>query len=72
MFFISLSPHASTLSKPEYRYDQQLVELRYVGGLNEDEVAEVIKVSPRTVRSDWSLARAWLYRELSSGVGDDA
>jgi RNA polymerase sigma factor (TIGR02999 family) len=50
----------------------QVVELRYFGGLTEDEVAEVLKVSPRTVRSDWSLARAWLYRELSGGVGDDA
>ncbi len=50
----------------------QVVELRYFGGLNEEEVAEVLKVSPRTVRHDWSLARAWLYRELSLGGGDDA
>jgi RNA polymerase sigma factor (TIGR02999 family) len=50
----------------------QVVELRYFGGLNEDEVAEVLKVSPRTVRHDWNLARAWLYRELSLGGGDDA
>ena len=50
----------------------QVVELRYFGGLNEEEQAEVLKVSPRTVRSDWSLARAWLYRELSSGGDDDA
>lgn len=46
----------------------QVVELRYFGGLSEDEVAEVLKVSPRTVRSDWSLARSWLYRELGRGV----
>ena len=50
----------------------QVVELRYFGGLTEEEVAEVLEVSPRTVRSDWSLARAWLYRELNSGVDDDA
>jgi RNA polymerase sigma factor (TIGR02999 family) len=50
----------------------RVVELRYFGGLNEDEVAEALKVSPRTVRSDWRLARAWLYRELSRGVNDDA
>jgi RNA polymerase sigma-70 factor, ECF subfamily len=43
----------------------QVVELRYFGGLTEDDVSEVLKVSPRTVRSDWSLARVWLYRELS-------
>ena len=46
----------------------QVVELRYLGGLTEQEVSEVLKVSPRTVRSDWSLARAWLYRELNKGV----
>jgi RNA polymerase sigma factor (TIGR02999 family) len=50
----------------------RVVELRYFGGLNEDEVAEALKVSSRTVRSDWSLARAWLYRELSRGGNDDA
>jgi RNA polymerase sigma factor (TIGR02999 family) len=43
----------------------QIVELRYFGGLSEEEAAEVLKVSPRTVRRDWNLARAWLYRELS-------
>jgi len=50
----------------------QVVELRYFGGLTEQEVSEVLKVLPRTVRSDWSLARAWLYRELSKGVDRDA
>ena len=50
----------------------RVVVLRYFGGLNEEEAAEVLKVSPRTVRHDWSLARAWLYRELSRGGGDDA
>jgi RNA polymerase sigma-70 factor (ECF subfamily) len=49
-----------------------VVELRYFGGLNEEEVADVLKVSPRTVRHDWSLARAWLYRELSLGGGGDS
>jgi RNA polymerase sigma-70 factor (ECF subfamily) len=49
----------------------QVVELRYFGGLSDEEVAEVLGVSPRTVRHDWSVARAWLYRELSRG-GDDA
>ena len=48
----------------------QVVELRYFGGLNEEEVAEVLKVSPRTVRNDWSMARVWLYRELSGGTSD--
>lgn len=47
----------------------RVVELRYFGGLSEKEVAGVLKVSERTVRNDWGLARAWLYRELSRGGG---
>jgi RNA polymerase sigma factor (TIGR02999 family) len=43
----------------------KVVELRFFGGLTNDEVAEVLKVSEATVRRDWSLARAWLNRELS-------
>jgi RNA polymerase sigma factor (TIGR02999 family) len=43
----------------------QIVELRYFGGLSEEEIAETLEISTRTVRRDWSLARAWLYRELS-------
>ena len=47
------------------------VELRYFGGLNEEEVAHVLGISPRTVRSDWQLARAWLYKTLTTGNGND-
>src|SRR5262245_23204001 len=46
------------------RRQSQIVELRYFGGLSEEEIAEALKISPRTARRDWSLARAWLYREL--------
>lgn len=42
----------------------QIVELRFFGGLNVEETAEVLKSSPRTVAREWSLARAWLHREL--------
>jgi RNA polymerase sigma-70 factor (ECF subfamily) len=42
----------------------QGVELRYFGGLNQDEIAEVLKVSAVTVRRDWMFSKAWLYREL--------
>ena len=42
----------------------QVVELKYFGGLNYDEMAEVLKISPVTVRRDWRFARAWLYTEL--------
>jgi RNA polymerase sigma-70 factor, ECF subfamily len=44
----------------------RIVELRYFGGLTEQQIAETLKISERTVRRDWSLARAWLYRELQS------
>jgi RNA polymerase sigma factor (TIGR02999 family) len=43
----------------------RVVELRFFGGLNLDEVAHVLDVSVGTVRRDWSLAQAWLFRELS-------
>jgi len=43
----------------------RVVELRFFGGLSIEETAEVLKVSPGTVRRDWSLARAWLHRELA-------
>jgi RNA polymerase sigma-70 factor (ECF subfamily) len=43
----------------------QVVELRFFGGLELEEIAKVLKVSVGTVRRDWSLARAWLHRELS-------
>jgi RNA polymerase sigma factor (sigma-70 family) len=43
----------------------KVVELRYFGGLNEEDVAEVLGTSARTVRRDWQFARAWLQHELS-------
>ncbi len=46
----------------------QVVELRFFGGLTVEETAEVLKVSPETVKRDWKLAKAWLLRELSRDV----
>jgi RNA polymerase sigma factor (TIGR02999 family) len=43
----------------------QIVELRFFGGLSIEETAEVLGVSPGTVMRDWTLAKAWLRRELS-------
>jgi RNA polymerase sigma factor (TIGR02999 family) len=43
----------------------RIVELRYFGGLTEEEVAELLSLSPRTVRREWSSARAWLFAELT-------
>ena len=44
----------------------KVVELRFFGGLTAEETAEVLKVSPETVRRDWKLAKVWLLRELSA------
>lgn len=43
----------------------QIVELRYFGGLTIEDTAKFLKISPATVKRDWSLARAYLYREIS-------
>lgn len=43
----------------------QVVELRYFGGLSNEEIAGVLKISENTVTRDWNMARAWLYQELS-------
>lgn len=43
----------------------RIIELRYFGGLTVEETAEVLQVSPRTIKREWSLAQAWLFRELS-------
>src|SRR6266699_3076038 len=45
-----------------------VVELRYFGGLKQEEIAEALKVSTVTVRRDWVFARAWLYGELHSSA----
>ena len=50
----------------------QLVELRFFGGLNTDEVAEVLGMTPRNVRREWTLTRAWLYKELSGSPRSQA
>lgn len=42
----------------------KVVELRYFGGLTEEEIVAALKISPRTARRDWHFARAWLLREL--------
>jgi RNA polymerase sigma factor (TIGR02999 family) len=47
----------------------KVVELRYFGGLNEEEIVDVLKISSRTVRRDWDFAKAWLTRELSHSTG---
>jgi RNA polymerase sigma factor (TIGR02999 family) len=50
----------------------QVVELRFFGGLSNEEIAEVLKISPNTVTRDWNVAKAWLYREMSKEQEDEA
>jgi RNA polymerase sigma-70 factor, ECF subfamily len=47
----------------------RIVELRFFGGLSIEETAEVLAVSPGTVMRDWTLAKAWLRREMSRDTG---
>lgn len=49
------------------RRKSEIVKLRFFAGLTVDETAAALTVSPATVKSDWSFARAWLHRELSRG-----
>ena len=46
----------------------RLVELRFFAGLSIEEAADALRISPATLKRRWSLARAWLFRELSSGT----
>ena len=61
---LALDDALTTLAKLDHR-QSQIVELRFFGGLTEPDIARTLGVSPRTVSSDWRLARAWLLRELN-------
>ena len=49
----------------------KIVELRYFDGLSVEEAAEVMNISPRTVRREWQRAKAWLYRMMTEGIEDE-
>lgn len=61
---IALDEALNELAKLSVR-QSQVVELKFFGGLSEEEIGEVLKISPPTVRRDWQVAKAWLYRELA-------
>jgi RNA polymerase sigma factor (TIGR02999 family) len=44
----------------------QIVELRFFAGLSIEDTSEVLKISPATVKRDWAMAKAWLYREMQA------
>ena len=68
---VELDYALTKLAKLNERHSR-IVEIRFFVGLTEPEIAEVLRVSPRTVSSEWSLARAWLIRELDRSKPDDA
>ena len=43
----------------------RIVEMKFFAGLSVEEIAEVLRVSPRTVKREWTMARAWLHKEIS-------
>jgi len=62
---VELDEALTRLSKLDERKGR-VVEMKYFGGLNNDEMAEVLKVTTKTVIRDWEFARTWLLRELST------
>jgi RNA polymerase sigma factor (TIGR02999 family) len=64
---LMLDEALNSLAKIDPRRSR-VVELRYFGGLSNEEIAGVLKISENTVTRDWNMARAWLYQELSGSV----
>lgn len=61
---IAIDDALQTLAKFDER-KARVVEMRFFGGLNSEEIGQVLRVSAVTVSRDWSTARAWLHREMS-------
>jgi RNA polymerase sigma factor (TIGR02999 family) len=61
---VALDEALDKLAKIDARRSR-IVELRFFGGLSEEETAQVLGVSSRTVKRDWRIAKAWLYNEVS-------
>ena len=66
---LKLDEALQRLSKLDRRQGQ-IVELRFFGGLSVEETAEFLDISPKTVKRDWAVAKAWLHAELRSADGD--
>ena len=65
--FLRLDEALKSLAELDPRRSQ-VVELKYFGGLNNDEIAGVLKISKNTVTRDWNMARAWLYGQLTGSA----
>lgn len=68
---VALDDALSSLASIDPR-KSNIVEMRYFGGLNIEETAEVLGLSPATVQRDWKTARIWLHREIGRGGRDDS
>jgi len=66
--FLELDSALERLAREDARL-AKIVELRFFGGLTVEETAEVIRVSSKTVKRDWALAKAWLHGELKASYG---
>ena len=69
--YLELNEALNRLAKLNPR-QSQVVELRFFGGLSEEEIAAYLNVAPRTVRNDWSFAKVWLLKELTHQKHHDA
>jgi RNA polymerase sigma factor (TIGR02999 family) len=65
---VALEQALTRLGETDMR-KSKVVELRFFGGLTIEQTAEVLQISPETVMRDWSVARAWLLRELDGSTG---
>ena len=68
---IALDKALTNLAEMDPR-KSQIVELKFFGGLTTEEVAEVLKVTSRTVDREWRKAKAWLHRAISKGATNEA
>ena len=66
---LALDEALQTLAKLDAR-KCRIVELRYFGGLSVEETASVLQLSARTINREWSLAQAWLFRELRRNTNE--
>jgi RNA polymerase sigma factor (TIGR02999 family) len=65
--FLALDAAIARLEKFDAR-QSKIVELHFFGGLTFEEISHIVNVAPRTVKRDWSVARAWLHRQLTEGL----
>lgn len=68
--FIALDDALSSLERVDPQKGK-IVELRYFAGLSVEQTAEVLNISPRTVRREWQRSKAWLYRMITEGTADE-